>query len=162
MKQEDNVSKLTPQELEELSNWLWNNCDDCGLMLEDMTDSLRYCDENPADLDPSELEDWLLETRLFALDDNCPEGIKDLPKALGALKGLKAIVAQEQSIQSIPKEICEIKGLEVLDLFDNELTQIPQEIGKLESLRELYLSGNNITSLPESIKSTIFRNFMFE
>ncbi len=153
MKQEDNVSKLTPQELEELSNWLWNNCDDCGLMLEDMTDSLRYCDENPADLDPSELEDWLLETRLFALDDNCPKGIKDLPKALGALKGLKAIVAQEQSIQSIPKEICEIKGLEVLDLFDNELTQIPQEIGKLESLRELYLSGNNITSLPENIKN---------
>lgn len=86
-----NVSKLTPQEFEQLSNWLWNNCDDCGLMLEDMTDSLRYYDEDPADLDPSELEDWLLETRLFALDHNCPKGIKALPEWLSECKNLKCI-----------------------------------------------------------------------
>lgn len=146
--EKDCTSHLTQKEFKALSTWLWNNCHDCGLMLEDMLDEFRYYDDYG--YDAPELKEWLLQTRVFGLLRDCPK-VNELPKELGKLKGLKKIDISYHPISTLPSTIFGIKSLEYLDISGTDISELSDKIKNLEELRLLDISGTSINSLPKEI-----------
>ncbi len=146
--EKDRTSHLTQKEFKAFSTWLWNNCHDCGLMLEDMLDEFMWYDDDG--YDAPELKEWLLQTRVFGLLRDCPE-VHELPKELGKLKGLQKIDVSYHPIKELPSTIFGIKSLEYLDISDTDISELSSEIKNLEELRLLDISGTSINSLPKEI-----------
>ncbi len=146
--EKDRTSHLTQKEFKAFSTWLWKNCHDCGLMLEDMLDEFRYYDDYG--YDAPELKEWLLQTRVFGLLRDCPK-VNELPKELGKLKGLQKIDVSYHPISTLPSEIFGIKSLEYLDISGTDISELSSEIKNLEELRLLDISGTSINSLPKEI-----------
>ncbi len=150
--EKERTSKLSKKEFKALSNWLWNNCHDCGLMLEDMLDEFRYFDDYGGNF--PELKDWLEETSKFVLDfdsDSSIEKVSDLPSELGSLKGLKKIGVRGHDIDELPDSIYGIKSLEYLDISYNPIDKLDPKIGDLESLEVLDIQGTFIKEIPKEI-----------
>ena len=88
-------------------------------------------------------------------------GLRDLPKEIDRLTGLKTLVLGKwdkenfkysgNSFTEIPRVVFELTQLEELSLSDNQITSIPDSIAQLINLTRLELGYNKVTSIPNSI-----------
>lgn len=80
-------------------------------------------------------------------------GLKELPREIGHLKGLKKLWAKGNKLTVIPDEIGNLTLLEEIDLEGNDITAIPDSIGKLNRLTSVDFNSNKINYVPESIQN---------
>ncbi|KAJ3675279.1 hypothetical protein LUZ60_004321 [Juncus effusus] len=78
-------------------------------------------------------------------------GLKNLPEAVGKLKGLLYLNLSNNQLESIPDAIGQLDSLEELRLGNNQLTALPDSIGLMTNLKILDVSGNKLKALPDSI-----------
>lgn len=77
--------------------------------------------------------------------------LKEFPRTLVKMTGLKILNLDENPIQRVPSSIQELSNLEELHLEKCGLSALPDEIGNLKKLRLLDVSRNWELKLPESI-----------
>jgi len=74
--------------------------------------------------------------------------LASLPDALGRLRALTALVANNNALTSIPDGIGALTALQRLSLHCNELTALPQSITACSALAFCTLNCNALTALP--------------
>lgn len=79
-------------------------------------------------------------------------GVSELPKEIGILTGLEALLLDNNNICSLPAEIGKLTNLKRLELVDNKFTSFPLEIVHLPKLETLYLESNGLKILPSEIR----------
>lgn len=100
--------------------------------------------------------------------------LKEIPKEVFELTGLKTLILSNNPLQAVPKEIAALSQLKILQLADcslfddslpEELSSLPLEeltlanngltnferLTKITTLKRLNLAGNDILALPESV-----------
>ena len=77
--------------------------------------------------------------------------LKEIPKELCNLSGLKEIDLSYNQLSKLPKEFSKLSNLETLNINQNHLQAFPEVLLKLKSLKHLEISGNQIEKLPDNI-----------
>lgn len=122
--------------------------------------------ESTLDWDYSKpLDEWkrvtMLDGRVSGLGTGGPGiALSVLPKEIGFLTLLKALILEGGNLTNIPSEVGNLVNLEMLNINLNQLTTLPPEIGNLRNLEELHLSGNDLTVLPGEIGSLTNLKFL--
>lgn len=65
-----------------------------------------------------------------------------MPKELGQLKLLSALILSDNRLQNVPNELTQLPNLRSLRLHDNNLETLPQNFVNLTNLHELSLRNN--------------------
>ena len=65
-----------------------------------------------------------------------------MPKELGQLKLLSALILNDNRLQNVPNELTQLPSLRSLRLHDNNLETLPQNLVNLTNLHELSLRNN--------------------
>ncbi len=79
-------------------------------------------------------------------------GLSELPKEIGLLTGLEALLLDNNKLRSLPAEITKLVNLKRLELVGNEFTSFPLETIHLPGLETLYLESNSLQIVPPEIK----------
>lgn len=90
--------------------------------------------------------------RILGLSES---NLKNFPKEIGLLKGLRQLYLIDNQLVEFPKEITELTNLETLYLHNNKIDNLPKEIRKLKNLKSLILSNNRLTEIPKEISYLI-------
>lgn len=77
--------------------------------------------------------------------------IRIIPEGLAQLKNLRVLILSHLNLEEFPLSICDISTLEELDVSYNKITSIPDAIERLKNLKKFNLRENPLKSIPESM-----------
>lgn len=72
--------------------------------------------------------------------------LTNVPKSLGSLESLQALILCDNQLEQIPGELARLKNLKSLSLHKNRLQTLPMEIVMLVNLQELSLRDNPLVN----------------
>ena len=79
--------------------------------------------------------------------------LEDIPsEVFNRERTLEELNLSSNQIRELPRQLFHMTGLKKLDLSDNEVQSIPKAISAMINLEYLNLSKNGIQEIPESIK----------
>ena len=99
---------------------------------------------------PSEEQLDEMTSRTIDFSHGCLEEIP--PEVFAKERTLEVLKLDSNQIRELPRQLFHLTGLKVLTLSDNELQMIPKAINTLINLEILNISKNSIPEIPESIK----------
>lgn len=119
-----------------------------------------YLQELILKTDNSRAVKYLIQHRLFefltiqlpTLElDLSKQQLRDIPKEVFRLKGLKSLNLSHNPMTEISKGLFELDTLEMLDLSYTNLQNLPREITLLENLKSLNISHTPLEKLPDNL-----------
>jgi len=90
------------------------------------------------------------DLRLQRVSEICKPSRAPSPMAW-LFAGVREVRISSCALQTIPKEIGLMKSLKALVILSCELGSLPAELGELSSLEQLFLNGNYLKALPRAL-----------
>lgn len=86
--------------------------------------------------------------------------LQALPRAVGQLVNLRALILDTNDLCEVPAEICDLVQLERLSLSNNSVRVLPEAFGKLRKLTSFHMSNNTLEKLPTTFHELVALRFL--